>query len=151
LPSALGKVDINVAEVRFKPLAWIARERDKRLDVQALHFANVAAHGIVAAQVTVLVAQPLEDATVGMPLLGRRLFIIGENLLDDVMKAAELGRPRFAGPSKRLRLWVGQNFANLASRMVKSAGDGVNAHAVAMGLANACIYVHREHPWLLSS
>lgn len=151
LLSALGKVDIDVAEVRFEPLARITRERDKSLDVLAPYLANVAAHGIVPTQVTVLVAQPFEDATARMPLLGRRLLIVGKNLLDEMMEAAELGSRRFAEPSKRLRLWVGQNFADLASRMMKRACDGTNAHTIAMGLANACIYVHREHPWLLSS
>jgi hypothetical protein len=35
--------------------------------------------------------------------------------------------------------------------MVKCASDSANTHAIAMGLSNACILVHREHPWLLSS
>jgi hypothetical protein len=35
--------------------------------------------------------------------------------------------------------------------MVKSAGDGANAHAIPMCLTNACIVVHRKHPWLLAS
>ena len=98
-----------------------------------------------------LVAQPLEDATKGVPLLGRRLFIVSQDLLDDGVKIAELDGRRLVGPSERLGLGVGQHFANFASRMVKRAGDGANRHAIAMGLANTCILVHREHPWLLSS
>jgi hypothetical protein len=148
---ALGKVDVDVTEIRFEPLARITRERNKSLDVPTSHLAHVAAHGIVPASVTVFVAQPLEEAATGMPLFGRRLLIVGKNLLDDVVIAAELGGRRVAEPSKRLRLRVGQNFADLAARMMKSAGDGANAHTIAMGLANPCIFVHREHPWLLSS
>jgi hypothetical protein len=34
--------------------------------------------------------------------------------------------------------------------MVKSAGDGANAHTVPMCLPNACKVVHRKHPWLPS-
>jgi hypothetical protein len=70
-------------------------------------------------------------------LLGRCLLIVGQKLLDQVMKVAELGGGRLAESSKRLRLRVGQNFADLATRMMKRASDGPNAHAIAMGLANA--------------
>jgi hypothetical protein len=56
LLSALGKVDVNVAEIRFEPLARITRERDKSLDVLEPHLANVAAHGVVTAEVAVFVA-----------------------------------------------------------------------------------------------
>ena len=47
LPSALGKIDIDVAEIRFEPLTWIAGERDEGFDVSALLFADIAAHGII--------------------------------------------------------------------------------------------------------
>ena len=151
LLAAVGKVDVDVAEVRFQPLAWITRQRDKRLHVLPSRFANVAAHRIVAALVTMLITQPFEDALARVPLLGRRLLIVGKDLLDDGMKATEHARSELALPRKRLGLWIDQGFADFASRMVKRACDGPNTHAIAVGLANACIFVHREHPWLLSS
>jgi hypothetical protein len=137
LLSALGKVNVDVAEICFEPLARIARERDKSLDVLASHFADVAAHGIVAAKVAVLVAQSLKNTAEGVPLLGRRMFIVRKNLLYALIEAAELLGWRFADPSKRLRLRIGYHFADLASRMMKRASDGANAHAIAMGLTNA--------------
>jgi len=151
LLAAVGKVDVNVAEVRFQPLPWIMRQWDKRLDVSALRFANVTTHGIVTAIVTVLIAQPFKDATARVPLLGRRLFVVAKNLLDNLIKTAELVCSRFAEPRIGLRFWVAQYFADLMSRMVKRPGDRPNAHAIAMGLPNACVFVHRKHPWLLSS
>jgi hypothetical protein len=151
LLAASGKIDVDVAKVHFQPLAWIMRQRDKSLDVLPARFANVATYRIVAALETMLIAQPFEDAAARVPLLGRRLFVVGKNLLDDGMKTTELSRWRFAEPGKRLWLGVGQYLADLASRMVKCPGNGPNAHAIAMGLSNACILVHREHPWLLSS
>lgn len=151
LLTAVGKVDVDVAEVRFQPLPWIMRQRNKRLDVSALCFANVTAHGIVTATVTALIAQAFKDTLARVPLLGRRLFIVGKNLLDDRIKITKLACRRFAEPGIRPRFGVGQYFADLASRMVKCAGDSANTHAIAMGLSNACILVHREHPWLLSS
>lgn len=151
LLAALGKIDVNVAEIRFQPLARIMRQRNKRLDLLPLCFANVAPHGIVAAAIAVFIMQPFEDPLERVPLFGRRLFIVGKNLLDDGIKATKLAGGRFAETGKRLRFRVGQYFANLAARMVKRAGDGPNTHAIAMGLSNACVFVHREHPWLLSS
>jgi hypothetical protein len=126
-----------VAEICFESLAGIARERDKSLDVLTPHLADVAAHGVVTASVTVLVTQSLENTAEGVPLFGRRLLIVGKNLLNEVIEAAELLGRRFAEPSKRLRLRIGQNVADLASRMMQRAGDGANAHTIAMGLANA--------------
>ncbi len=151
LLAAVGKIYVDVAEIRFQPLAWITRQRDKSLDVLPARFANVAAHRIVAALETMLIAQPFKDAATGVPLLGRCLLIVGKNLLDDWMKTTKLAPWRLAEPGIRLRFGVGQYFADLASRMMKRAGDSANTHAIAMGLSNACILVHREHPWLLSS
>ena len=68
----------------------ITCQRDKRLDVLPLGLADIATHGIVTAGITMLVMQPFEDAPTRVPLLGRRLVIIGKNLLDDGMKGAEL-------------------------------------------------------------
>jgi hypothetical protein len=151
LLTTVGKVDVDVAEIRFQPLAWITRQRDKSLDVLSSCFANVTAHGIVTALITALIAQAFKDTLARVPLLGRRLFIVGKNLLDDRIKITKLACRRFAEPRIRLRFGVGQYFADLASRMVKCAGDSANTHAIAMGLSNTCIFVHREHPWLLSS
>jgi hypothetical protein len=84
-------------------------------------------------------AQPFEDAAACVALLGRGLLIVGENLLDDVVKVAKLARWRLADSRKRLRLRVGQNFADFASRMVERARNGANAHTIAMGLPNGCV------------
>jgi hypothetical protein len=136
LLAALGKVNIDVAEVRLQPLAWIVRQRDKRFGVLPLRFANVTAHGIIAALITVLITQPFEEAAARVPLLGRRLFIVGENLLEDGMKGTQLACGRFAEPGKRLGFRVDQYVADLASRIVKRAGDGPNAHTIAPSLSN---------------
>ena len=115
LLATIGKIDVNVSEVRFQSLAWIMRQRDKSLDVLPSRFANVAAHGIVTTRETVLITQPFEDAAARMPLFGRRLFIGGKHLLDNWMKTTKLACWRRAEPGKRLRLRVGQCFAHLAS------------------------------------
>ena len=62
LPSALGKIDIDVAEIRLESLTWIPGERDEGFDMAASVLADITAHGIIASLVVMLVAQPLEDA-----------------------------------------------------------------------------------------
>ena len=62
-----------------------------------------------------LITQALENAPKRVSLFGRRLFIVGKNLLDDGMKATELACRRFPGSGVGLWLRVGQYFANLAS------------------------------------
>src|SRR5262249_47503066 len=114
-------------------------------------FANVATYGIITAGITMLIPQTFEDTPIRVPLLGRRLLIVGKNLFDNGMKGTELACRWFPRARIRLRLRAGQYFANLAPRMVKSAGDGTNAHAIPMGLTNARKVVHRKHPWLPSS
>jgi hypothetical protein len=90
LLTPIGKIDVDVTEVRFQALTRITRQRDKRLDVLPLGFADVATHSIVTAGITMLIPQTFEDAPIRVSLLGRRLFIVGKNLLDDGMKGAEL-------------------------------------------------------------
>lgn len=114
LLTPIGKIDVDVAEVRFQPLARITHQRDKRLDVLPLGLADITAHGIVTAAITMLVPQPLEDAPIGVSLLGRRLLIVGKNLLDDRMKGAELARRWFPRAGVWLWLRMSQYFTNLA-------------------------------------
>src|SRR5580700_5138673 len=46
-----------------------------------------------------------------------------------------------------LGLWLSQNLADFAPRMMKAAGQLADAHLVlAMRLANAGIFVHLDHP-----
>jgi len=151
LLTPIGKIDVDVTEVRFQALTRITRQRDKSLDVLPLGFANVATHRIVTAGITMLIPQTFEDAPIRVSLLGRRLFIVRKNLFDNGMKGTKLARRWFPRAGIWLRLRVGQYFANLAPRMVKSAADCTNAHAIPMCLPNACIVVHRKHPWLLAS
>jgi hypothetical protein len=115
LLTPLGKINVNVAKIRFQALARITCQRDKRLDVLPLGLAHIATHGIVTAGITMLVMQPFEDAPTRVPLLGRRLVIIGKNLLDDGMKGAELASHRLTRACVWLWLRMGQYFTNLAS------------------------------------
>lgn len=136
LPTPVGEVDVDVTEIGFQTLTRIVRQRNERLGAAPLYLTHEATHGIAATIVTVLVTQAFEDPLAGVPLLRRRQLIVAENLLDDVMKPAQLGRRRLARTRKRLRLGLRQCFADFTPRMVKSAGDGTNAHAIAVGPAH---------------
>jgi hypothetical protein len=115
LLTPIGKIDVDVTEVRFQALARITRQWDKRLDVLPLGLADIAAHRIVTAGITMLIPQTFEDAPIRVSLLGRRLFIVGKNLLDDGMKGAELASHRLTRAGVWLWLRMGQYFTNLAS------------------------------------
>ena len=52
---------------------------------------DVAADLVVAAGVAVLVAQPPEELHGGVPLLGRGVLVVGEDLVDDRGEGPEHG------------------------------------------------------------
>lgn len=81
-PTALGEIDVDLAEIRFHPLARIVRQRNERLSLALTPLGHVTSHRVVAALIP-LGFQPLEDPHRRVALLRRRLFIIGENLFDN--------------------------------------------------------------------
>ncbi len=85
-----------MAEVALQALAGIVGQRDEGLAVVAAVLADVAADLIVAARVVVLVAQAAKDLHGGVPLLGRGVFIRGQDAVDDGVERAEHGAPAAA-------------------------------------------------------
>ncbi len=149
LSPPVGEVDVNLAEVRFQPLAGIVIQRDKRLAFIDPMLLDEPANRVVSAFVGVFVPQPLEDSHRGMPLLRRGRLVLGQNPPNQIMKRPQL-RYRLTLPLP-IRPWLArttQNFANLLSRVVKSPRDLPNAHPIPMSPAYPSKIVHREHPSL---
>ena len=67
---------------------------DFRTATDAALFADVTAHGVVAAGKPVVVTQAAEDLHGGVPLLAWRVLIGGEDGVDEGMKGAQDGSGR---------------------------------------------------------
>jgi hypothetical protein len=105
-----------VPKVRFEALARIACQRD----VPSM-LADIAADLIVAAALTMFVAQTAKYLRGRVALLGRRVLIVGKDRIDDAVKGAQ--RRCWLRPRVRTRFSLGQNLPNLLSRVMKSASD----------------------------
>src|SRR5277367_1717657 len=100
--------DRRLAEVDLG-LTRRMRQRQKDFLLRLLPGPDRVLHHRVAALVTVLVAQPLEDPSGRVSLLLRRLPVVGEDLVNDRQKWLELAlRPWLALPVTRWLL-VGQD------------------------------------------
>lgn len=145
LAAAIGKVHVDVAEVRFEPLARIVVEWDERLAPLRRVSVHIATHAVVTAGVAVLVAQPAKDLRGRVLLLGRRRRVNLQDRLDHRLEGInDRGhRPPLIGR----RFGLGENLANLAARVVKPPRQFADAHLInEMSTSNACIFVHRDHP-----
>jgi len=146
-PTAIRKVDVNLAEIGLDALARIVAERNERLAFSLATLGHVAPHGVVAALI-LLVLESLENPHRRVALL-RRLVLIGrENLVDrDQIISQLLVMLPLTGVPLRLAVAV-ENLANLPPRVMKLSGNLANGHPIAMRPANPCVIIHRKHPVL---
>lgn len=145
LPTALGEVDVDVAEVGFEALARIVVERDERLPRSGALAPHIAADAVITAGVAMLVAEPPKDLGGSVLLLGWCRRIDLKNRLNDRLERID-DRRRWL-PLIGLGFSLGEDLADFTSGMMKLPRQLANAHlAAAMRMANACIFVHRDHP-----
>ncbi len=94
--TAVGEIDVDVAEVGFEALTRFVREGDERLACSLPLGAAVQADTLRTAGVAVLVVEPANDLAGGMPLFGWRVFVGREDGVDDRFERVEdrrAGRP----------------------------------------------------------
>lgn len=145
LPPAIRKVHVDVPEVGFQSLARFVIQRNERLALAALEAAHITANAIVAAGVTMFVAQATKQLGHRVPLLARRRFVGPENLVDHRLERIDHRRHR--SPPVRLGLRLCENLADLPPRVMKPAGQLSDAQLLdRMGPPNARILVHLDHP-----
>lgn len=136
---------MDVAEVGFEPLSGIVVERDERHALRPSLGPKVLPDALVAAGVSVFVAQAPKNFGDGVPLLGRRLLVGANNGVDEGFEGIDDRRHRL--PLIRLGLRLPKDLPDLPPRMVELAGQLANAQPVdAMRLADACVLVHLDHP-----
>lgn len=144
--ATVGKIDVDMAEIGLGAAAGVVVQGDERLALAAPFRADVTPDLVVAALIAVLGDEPTMDLGRGVSLLAWGLFVGREDLIDHGLDGVELGRGRRPGPGVGLGLGVLDGPPDRASRVVKGAGDGPEAHAVAVGPSDPCVIVHREHP-----
>jgi hypothetical protein len=145
LPATVREVHIDVTEVALEPLPRIVVKRDERLALRAAFGHDVVPDATIAARITVFLLQAAKDFGDRVPLLARRLFIAAQDLIDNRLE--RIDHRRHHPPPVSLRLGLGQDLPDLAPRMMKLPGQLPNAQLVeAMGLPNARVLVHLDHP-----
>jgi len=141
----VGEIDVDVTEVALQPLAGIVVQRDEGLAWRHALGQNVEPHPLVGATIAMLVAEAAKDFGGAMPLLGGRLFIVVADGVDDGLEGIE---DRRQGPSLvGFGFGLGEDFPDLASGVMKASRQLTDAQMfLSMGLSNACILFHGDHP-----
>ena len=80
---------MDMAEIGFEALARKMSQRNEGLPFPAAVLEHIALHLGVAAAVAMLVAKATKHLHGGVPLLGRRGLVIGQNLVDDRLEGTE--------------------------------------------------------------
>ena len=80
---ALGEVDVDVTEIGFEPLTGEMSQRHEGFLMVRLMSPDVTLHLGITAVVAVLVAEATEHLHGRVPLLGRGLLVVGQDLVDD--------------------------------------------------------------------
>jgi hypothetical protein len=144
--TALGKIDVDVAEVGFEALAGIVVEGDKGLGRSRLPGANVEANALGTARVVVLVAETTEDLGGGMALLPWRGLIGAKDVVDEGLEGIE-NRRRPLPARIRFRFGLAEDLADLAAGVMELACQFPDAEFFdGMGSADTCVLVHVDHP-----
>lgn len=146
LSSAVTEVNVDMTEVGLETLPGVMVEWNKCLAVLPLLGTHVAPDTIVTAAITVLLLQPPPQLLRGVPLLGRRLLIAGQNGVNNGLEWIQNRGRRFE-PDIMLRFRHRQDLADLPPRMMEKTSQLADAEAVdKVCPANTCILVHRDHP-----
>ena len=145
LASAVGEVDVDVAEIGFEALAGEMSQRDEGFLMSPLVLEQIALHLAVASGIAVLVAETTERLHGGVALLGGSVIVIDQNLVDDRLERAEnLGRP-----IPGLGCWIGfrmlQDMPDRGVREIVITGDLADGLAIPTRPPNGAIIVHRKH------
>jgi hypothetical protein len=84
------------------------------------------------------------DLCGGMPLLGRSVLVVGQDLIDDRRDRTEDGSRSVSGP-RGWRHGMREDMPDRFSCMSKLAGDLSDRHAIATSPPDCAIVVHRKH------
>src|SRR5438270_10390748 len=85
----VGEVDVDVSEVRLEAAPRGMGQRDEGGARSLPMRGNIAPHRGVGAEKALLVLEPPVDLRGGVPLLGRGVAVVAEDLVDDRREGLE--------------------------------------------------------------
>nr|WP_246539314.1 hypothetical protein [Telmatocola sphagniphila] len=140
-----GKIDVNVAEIRFESLTRLRLKGNKRLALDSMLRLHVNSDAIVAPAIAMLIAQPTVNLGRGVTLLAGSFSIAPQDLLNNRCERVE---QRWHGSSLvRLGFRLVENLTDLPPGMMKSPGQCTDAHLIySMSLTYSRVFVHLDHP-----
>jgi hypothetical protein len=134
-----------MAEIGFEALTGEMSQRDEGFLMSSAVSPDIALDLAVTAEIALLALEAAAHLHGGVPLLGRGLLVVGEDLVDDRLERPQnRGGPRLA-PGVGSRLGLGENPPNLLPRVMKRARDSADGQAIASGTSNRSVIVHRKH------
>ena len=107
--------------------------------------ADVALNLGVAAEVTLLVTEAAVDLGGGVSLLGRGVFVVEEDLLDQRLERPQPGSGSVSGQRLGMGVRMREGMPDGPSGVTKLPGDLPNGHAIAISPSNRAIVVHGNH------
>jgi hypothetical protein len=132
-----------VAEIRFAALARQVSQWNERFLFPPAVLEQIALNLGIAAAVVVFIAKPTEHLRRGMPLLGRRCFVVQKDLVDDPMERTEFWCK--AIPSRWTWLGMLEHVPDRVSGVVEFPGDLSDGFAIATRPSNGAVVVHVKH------
>src|SRR5271157_2067786 len=107
--------------------------------------ADVALNLGVAAEVTLLVTEAAVDLSGGVSLLGRGVFVVEEDLLNQRLERPQPGSGSVSGQRLGMGVRMREGMPDGPSGVTKLPGDLPNGHAIAISPSNRAIIVHGSH------
>jgi hypothetical protein len=142
---AVREIDVDVSEVALQPLAGIMVQGDKGLALPHALGQDVTPHPFVGAAIALFVTEAAKDFGGRVPLLAGRLFIAAQDGVDKGLEGIQerRHRPSLVG----FGFGVGEDLPDFASGVVKASRQLTDAQVfLVIGLSNACVLFHRDHP-----
>ena len=122
-PPAVGKVDVDVAEIGLETLAWEMPQGNEGLAMATSVLAHVALHLAVASAVAVFVLQATKHLHGGVALLGGRLLVVDQDLVDDRLEGPQDRGGSIPGPGTGIGLAMLQDMPDRLARVFEFTGD----------------------------
>src|SRR5262249_55510857 len=122
-PPTIGEVDVDVSEIGLEALTGRMPQGDEGLAVRASVAAEVALHLAVTAGVSVLVPEAAMKLRGGVPLLGGRVLVVGEDLVDGRVKWPQHRSGSVSDLRSGLGLRIPEDLADRVPRKIEVARD----------------------------
>jgi hypothetical protein len=134
-----------MAEIGLEALAWEMSQRNERLAMATSVLMHVALHLAVASAVTVFILQATAYLHGGVALLDRRVFVVGQDLVDDRLKGSQDRGRSIPGPGLGSWLGIRQDMTDSPAREFELPSDPSDGFPIPAGPANGTVIVHRKH------